>query len=294
MISFVTGLLAAFLVARAIVTRTQGRDRVALHVVGALAAIGVAILAAGSVIVLGKIVARMLMPIGLVWSAGWIACVIALARRQARHALMGAALGVAMTLTGSETFGQALMSILERDYQNDPYQGPPLDVVFVLGGGVDPSPHDSYELGPSGDRVLLGARLYLRGRAKMLVASGTTIEGLGVPFDNVGGTHRIWRDLGVPDDAIGTLTGETRNTREEAQAAAAFVRAHNFASVGLVTSAWHMNRARKTFEAEGLTVVPLAADHRGGPKWDGLASIVPTANGAFHVGKACWEFLGAL
>src|SRR5688572_16195965 len=101
MIAFVSLLLATFLIARAIARRaTLTKRDVALHVIGALALVALAVATSGSPIVLAKIVARMLMPIGLVWSIAWLACTIAAARHELRRALVCAALGVALTLTG--------------------------------------------------------------------------------------------------------------------------------------------------------------------------------------------------
>jgi hypothetical protein len=47
------------------------------------------------------------------------------------------------------------------------------------------------------------------------------------------------------------------------------------------------------FARAGVTVVPLAADSRGNPTWDGLFSMVPVGEGAWLQQKAVWELIGA-
>ena len=39
--------------------------------------------------------------------------------------------------------------------------------------------------------------------------------------------------------------------------------------------------------------MPLAADHRGEPTWEGIYSLIPIGNAAWMQQKAVWEFLGA-
>jgi uncharacterized SAM-binding protein YcdF (DUF218 family) len=107
-------------------------------------------------------------------------------------------------------------------------------------------------------------------------------------------TATVLTELGVPDEAIVRQQGHTRNTREEAAAAARLVRERGWKRVGVVTSAWHMRRALGLFRRAGVDAVPLAADHRGELRWDGLYSIVPRDVGYYLVSKSCWELLGTL
>jgi uncharacterized SAM-binding protein YcdF (DUF218 family) len=299
MLAFVCWLLAAFLVLRAAHRRRElARAHKLAHGGGAVALAGLALVLGPSAIVLAKVAARMVMPLGLLWSVAWLLALLFAARGARSRAAVALGAAVALTLAGNEPLGEAVMASLERPYPDDPLgrtsADAPLDVLFVLGGGVDVGPQNQPELGPSGDRVTAAARLYHRGRVKLLAASGTTIAGIGTAYDNIGATLQLWRDLGVPENALIALPGVTRNTHEEAQAAAAFVRSRGFTRIGLLTSAWHMRRAHRLFAGAGLDVVPLVGDHRGRPTWDGLYSLVPTGWGAFLLQKSCWEWLGAV
>jgi uncharacterized SAM-binding protein YcdF (DUF218 family) len=294
MLAFVGWLACWCTIARAIVLRAtlSRRQLGAWLAIGVAAGIGALLVGPGG-LVLQKVVARLVMPAAWAWDAAWLAVVYGVARARRRIIAFGAAAGILLTFAGSEAVGHALFHWLERDYQADPYAQGSFDAVFVLGGGIETAPHAHFELGAAGDRVVLGARLYHRGLATRLVITGTPIEGLH-GADSVTATRTVLRDLGVPGDAIVEPSRATRNTREEARAAADLVRSTGWQRVALVTSAWHMRRARALFRDAGVDAVPLPADHRGELRWDGLYSIVPLDAGYYMVSKASWELLGAL
>lgn len=244
-----------------------------------------------------KIIGRMVLPLGALWSVTWLVAAWRLADpvRPRRRSPVGALLlATALTILGSEPLGQVAMWWLERDFQTDPFSVPPTDAVLVLGGGADRAPDGHYELGPAGDRVALGARLYRRGLATTLITTGTAIADFHTSFDSTIATRTLWRDLGVDDDAI-VAVDHTRNTREEASQVAALARRRGWRRVGVVSSAWHLRRAMALFHraAPDIAWVPLAADHRGLPGWEGLYSLVPVGSGAWLQQKAAWEILGA-
>jgi uncharacterized SAM-binding protein YcdF (DUF218 family) len=259
---------------------------------GALLGI-VAVLTGPSGLVLQKIIARLVMPAAWVWDLAWFAFIVGVARAQKRVAIAGAIVGTLLTFAGSQAVGEAMFDWLERDYRRDPFAQGSFDAVIVLGGGVDLASHGQYQLGTSGDRVALAARLHHAGHAKRLVISGTVIEGLSETFDSRLGTERILQELGVPASAIVSQPGHTRNTREEAIGAATLAKQNDWRRVGVITSASHMRRSLALFDAQNLAVTPLAANFRGAWCWDGLYSIVPREIGFYLVSKASWEVLGA-
>jgi uncharacterized SAM-binding protein YcdF (DUF218 family) len=295
MIAFAAFLVAAIAAVRAVVD-VDARVRAAVVAAAALVVVVVVLVvdALGGGpggLVLSKTVARVLLPMGLLFAAAWAVAVWRLGSRgPARGAV---AVAVAVTVVGNEPLGQGMMQLLEAPYQEDPFAQGTFDAVVVLGGGAQGAAHGHGELGPSGDRVFLGARLFHAHRTPVLVATGTPIAGFLKPFDSLSTTTTLWRDVQVPADAIVTVN-DTRTTSEEARAVAALVRERGWTRVGLVTSAWHMRRAERLFRAAGVDVVPVAADHRGEPTWEGLYSVVPVGNGAYLQQKAAWEWIGAL
>lgn len=124
------------------------------------------------------------------------------------------------------------------------------DAVVLLGGGM--GAHEACgraEMFSAADRVWEAARqwkAHQNGDLK-LTLSGGGVERSSVP---------LLRDLGVDEKALAFFP-EARNTEEEAR----MIAAAGFRRVRLVTSAWHMPRARMLFERAGLEVIPAPTDY---------------------------------
>ncbi|RZO64056.1 MAG: YdcF family protein [Sandaracinaceae bacterium] len=257
--------------------------------------LGVALLALATAprgYLLTKTLGAMAMPLGLVWCA--LAGFIALAYWRDRWRELPAlcVVFVLFSLAGSGFVADLLGGSLERAYASDPFAEAPFDAVIVLGGGTDEA-YGRIQLGASGDRVALGARLYHRGLAPRLVTTGSAIAGFS-EHDAAAATERIWREMGVPAEAIVRLEG-ARTTSEEAVIHAREIRARGWRRVGLVSSAQHMPRALALFRERGARVVPLAADFRSdAPRWRGFHDLVPRGDAAARIHGACWERVGRL
>ena len=275
--------------------RRRGDARRATPIALALTALVCAAAAAWTApapIVLGKVVALLVMPVGLIW-LGAIALTAHLARRgQRREAIALGVLTALLTLAGNRPLSEAAFAWLEEDYADvDVFAGRPLDAVIVLGGGTRSDIHGRPEAAEAGDRLVLAARLFHAGRAPRIAISGAAIEGFD-PHDSMSATRALLEGLGVPADAIVGAPG-ARNTREEARVHARLARERGWERVGLVTSAWHMRRATRLFQREGLEVQPLPADARGSYHWMGLPSIVPRGRALDGTELVVWELLGA-
>lgn len=158
--------------------------------------------------------------------------------------------------------GAALRAHIEGAYPPVPLtQMPQAQAIVILGGAIaPPGPGRSFpNLGAAADRMWHGARLYHGGKAPVVVLSGgsdATLAGMSEAM----AMRQFMRDLGVPDSA--TLLEElSRTTRQNASFTAAMLRRQHIDTVLLVTSALHMERARRHFEAAGLKVYPAATDH---------------------------------
>lgn len=158
---------------------------------------------------------------------------------------------------------------------------PRKEAMVVLGGGVSgprPPRRPDPDLNPAADRYWQAARLYQAGKAGRLYLSGGEVR--GGDGSEAQAMRRLLLDLGVPDAAM-RLEESSVNTASNAQAMAAMLAAEGIDEVLLVTSALHMPRARRQFEAAGLKVIPAPADFEviDGP-FD-LLRVVPDA-GALH------------
>lgn len=157
-----------------------------------------------------------------------------------------------------------------------------VDAIVLLGGGM--GAHEKCgraEMFSGADRVWTAARVWR--------ACGTQVKKIGEGeawhlkiFCSGGGvemsTVPLLVDLGVPREAI-TCLPQPRNTEEEAKRIAAEITEmktrgeasatqhstlnvqHSKSRVSLVTSAWHMPRAKMLFERAGLEVVPAPCDY---------------------------------
>ena len=173
---------------------------------------------------------------------------------------------------------------------------PDADAIVVLSAGrlVAPGPAAISEWGDP-DRFFGGIELYQAGKAPLLVFTGgwspwqpdTATEG-----EILAGYAKA---LGVPPDRI-AVTPRVFNTAEEAREVAAILRARPSGSrVLLVTSAFHIPRARQLFINAGLSVTAFPVDFAVS---DGhglnLLDFVPTAPALADSQDALRELYGRL
>ena len=185
-----------------------------------------------------------------------------------------------------------LRGVLESRYPPLALQGvPSAQAIVVLGGGVSPpgAGRPWPDLSAAADRVWHASRLFHAGKAPIVVMSGGADPTLSA-VSEAQSMRDFILDLGVPNAAV-LLEASSRNSRENAQFAAALLRQRRIDRVLLVTSALHMRRALAHFTAQGLTVVPVATDHSplAAP---GAAGWLPDAGALEGSGRAFKELLG--
>jgi uncharacterized SAM-binding protein YcdF (DUF218 family) len=124
------------------------------------------------------------------------------------------------------------------------------DAIVVLGASVSPEGLlDSASL----RRTLAGVRAQRRGLAPVLLLLGPR-HGNAVEADV---RSALATDLGVPKEAIRTEP-RALTTQQEARRAADLLLPQGARRVLLVTSEYHIRRARALFERAGFEVAPLA------------------------------------
>lgn len=188
-----------------------------------------------------------------------------------------------------------LASGLEREFPvMKAEDAPNADAIMVLGGGMG-SNTNAYpygEMWTSADRAWHGARLYKAGKApRVFVTNDADIL--------------LLTDLGVPREAI-CDPSEARNTEEEARFIAGAMKQMRVKDGGeqqmkvlLVTSAWHMRRARLMFEkyAPEIEVIPAATDYEALVRcnWGmgfGWSDLLPNAEMMFQSSYMFKEIVG--
>lgn len=273
--------------------RAWPRKWVLLLAAAAVAAAGAAAALALDPFQLRKVLGLCAMPEGLVW-LGLAAFACALFRAGNRRlAAAAVALWLLYTAAGNVWVGSVLTRFLERDFRGmDSMAAGPFDAVIVLGGGLEVREDGSGMISSAGDRVLLGARMLLAGRTKLLIASGPLVPlpgGRDVSYAEA--TKRFWVELGVPSEAIVTVTGP-RTTSEEVRALKELIPSSGWRRVGVLTSAWHLRRAMRLCRRAGIDASPLPADVIVAKPFT-PRSLIPQYEGFMAVHLACWELLGA-
>lgn len=167
------------------------------------------------------------------------------------------------------------------------------DAIVVLSAGrrTAPGPDQANEWNDA-NRFFAGVELYKAGKAPLLVFTAAERDAVGRSEGDV--LSAVARSLGVPAEAM-LITGDVLNTADEARETMATLTAKGTASkrILLVTSAFHMPRAREVFTREGFDVTPFpvdfwfSADHRMSP-----LDFFPSVGALSQTHTALREFYG--
>ena len=209
-----------------------------------------------------KIVGWVLSPMGILFlglAFTWAVRAVSLKLRASRFGVHRWIVGLTLAFTWLMGCGITIRLIgvpLEVD-EVDLMTLPKADAIILLGGGM--GVHEKCgrpEMFAGADRVWAAAQLYRAGKAPIVFVTGT---------NNLATTSGLLADFGVPTNILRSVSG-ARNTEEEAKGIVRLFDCNACASrpkVLLVTSAWHMKRAKMMFEkyAPGLEVVAAPADY---------------------------------
>ena len=168
---------------------------------------------------------------------------------------------------------------------------PAAQAVVVLGGmtwDIRGEQGMETEWNENADRFWAGLDLYKAGKAPRLFLMAGRL-----PWEKNQKTEGHWLrekavELGVPAENI-WLSPEVQNTFQEAQAVAKELPG---GTILLVTSAFHMPRARALFEAQGLSVLPFPVDFRVVENETTLLDFLPNPGALETTTSAMRELLG--
>lgn len=207
--------------------------------------------------------ADFLEPTGVVWLMLSVWCAVKLRRRQWRTVLLPGAAWLLLTLTSATALSHALLASLESQWPPvDVGALPVCDAVIVLGGGMEASHNEpaGIHLQGGADRLFTGLMLAKKGKGKLMVIGGgssKTISGIESEADAVKLWVEAWQLSPVPVQSL----GHCLDTHDEAVKVSALAAKHGWKKVALVTSAYHMTRAKAVFEAAGTPVVAVPCNY---------------------------------
>ncbi|MFG0333696.1 MAG: YdcF family protein [Maioricimonas sp. JB049] len=210
--------------------------------------------------VLEKLLTRLVLPVGLIWLALTLQVAWTILRRRWLPALLAGVTWLLLGVAGNDRVAESLIWNLVDEYATvDPLAAPPFDTVILLGGGTRHSIGDRVELGHSGDRVGLAARLYHAGRVGRIICTGTRIRAFAPEGrDPAELTETLLVELGIPRHVLSKSPG-TDTSSEMRHLAQVLEPAER---TGVISSAWHMPRVLRLARQNGLELIPIPADFR--------------------------------
>ena len=184
---------------------------------------------------------------------------------------------IILILCSLPIISKKLISYLEKDYVlQDTLTIDKADAIVVLSGmlkAIKANDKLRYEFNGKIDRILSGIDLFKNNKAPLLiltrghfpwlagVAEGEYLKDFAVKF-------------GVHEENI-LLTDNVQNTEQEAKSVKKLLNS-NDVKVILVTSAYHMPRAKKVFEASNIKVIPFAVDFMNFYKKPNVMDFIPS------------------
>ncbi|MFC3395831.1 envelope biogenesis factor ElyC [Brenneria rubrifaciens] len=240
---------------------------------------------------LKKFVGSLLQPLPLlllVMGAGLL--LLWFTQRQRTGKTLISASWLTLALISIQPIADRLLLPLETRYPTWQPDRPLADYIVVLGGGYTYNPDwapSSNLINNSLSRVTEGIRLYHANPGAKMIFTGAAAQ--GNPVSSASTAARVAESLGVPPQDI-VLVDTARDTEEEAIGTAKIVGNQPF---WLVTSASHLPRAMRFFQAEGLRPMPAPANQLAittalNP-WE---KIFPSAYFLSHSERAWYETLG--
>jgi uncharacterized SAM-binding protein YcdF (DUF218 family) len=198
-----------------------------------------------------------------------------------------------LTVCSLPIVSDKLVAYLESDYQlSKPSNIEPADSIVVLSGmirTINSKDGLDYEFGEASDRIFAGINLFKEKKApKLILTRGKLPWSVGIPEGEY--LKEIAINNGISENNI-LLTENVENTDQEAKAIKKLL-SEDKSKVLLVTSAFHMPRARMVFEAAGINVVPFPVDFQKELSKITFMSFVPTAKSFYDTSFFVREMIG--
>ena len=174
---------------------------------------------------------------------------------------------VALTTLAILPMGNLLLQPIERSYPANPPLSQ-VDGIIVLGGGEDARASAYWgqmQFNEGGDRFAAGISLARRFPDAQLLftgGSGALRDIAGAAVSEASIAEQFFLDRGIDPNRL-ILEGRSRNTAENARLSLALTNPGANETWVLVTSAFHMPRAMRSFEAAGWSgLVAWPVDYR--------------------------------
>ena len=188
-----------------------------------------------------------------------------------------------------------LISYLEKDYILQNISNiDKADAIVVLSGMLKTIKFNNkleYEFNEKVDRILSGIDLFKNDKAPLLILTRGKFPWLvGIPEGEY--LKNFAMKFGIPEESI-FLTDSVQNTHQEAKSVKKLLNS-NEAKIILVTSAFHMPRAKKVFESYNIKVIPFAVDFINTHSKLTIIDFIPSASSFLVTSVFVREMIGRL
>ena len=168
------------------------------------------------------------------------------------------------------------------------------DAIVVLSGMVRTIKTKdglNYEFNDAVDRIISGIRLYKNNKAPLLILTrGKVPWSIGIAEGEY--LLNIAIKFGIPEANI-LLTNNVQNTDQEARSIKNLL-PNKKIKIILVTSAFHMPRAQKVFEAVNIQIIPFPVDFQHQSDKITLMDFIPSAGSFKETSFFVKEIIGRL
>jgi uncharacterized SAM-binding protein YcdF (DUF218 family) len=166
------------------------------------------------------------------------------------------------------------------------------DAVVVLSGMLSPFEHNGtlhLEWGDP-DRFFAGINVLKSGKAPTLIFTRGKMPWSSLPAEGELLKAKAV-ELGINESQI-LLSNTVANTAEEAEAVAQLISANGLRRIVLVTSSFHMPRAKLLFDKQGIDSLPFATDFKATGQTRSWLSFLPSASGFSRTSAGIREYIG--
>ena len=168
------------------------------------------------------------------------------------------------------------------------------DAVVVLSGMLSPFEHSGtlhVEWGDP-DRFFAGIDVLKSGKAPTLIFTRGKMPWSSLPAEGELLKAKAV-ELGINESQI-LLSNTVANTAEEAKAVAQLISANGIKRIVLITSSFHMPRAKLLFDKQGIDSVPFATDFQATGQTLSWLSFLTSASGFSRTSEGIREYIGRL
>ncbi len=212
----------------------------------------------------GHAATDLMMPIGLIWLLLFAIAVSQFFRGNRLACAFFFSVWIALSVSFNLLLAIAFFGSIEAS-PADSLQAHdrPLRAVIVLGGAATTNGHGVDEITADGERVLSAAQMWHAGETKAIICTGRDIDPSKPVPGEVG--RRLLVSIGVPKEVVYVVGGE--DTEEEMQCLRRFLddppeAIDSTGEIGLITSAFHMNRAMRKANEVSLELLPIPVAFR--------------------------------